>query len=129
MGSKADAGTFLKFAGDAGGGDDDSDSSDDGRMRIEGYADGGDGGNGKSGKGGSDGLDLDLGGREVCGDGSDGDGGEDGRMGLEADSGAVSEVEGDADSVNDVADVLAADRRRRVDPVRAPRGSDLDDNK
>ncbi len=59
---KAGAGTMLKIARDAGGGDYDY---------------------GERGTIGPDGLDLDLSGRDACGNGSDGDGGEDGRMGLE----------------------------------------------
>jgi hypothetical protein len=97
MGLKADAGTILKIAGDAGCCDGDSDASEDGRMVIEGDAGGGDGDYGESGTSDPDGLDLDLSGRDACGGGSDGDGSEDGRMGLEADSGAVLEAEGGAD--------------------------------
>ncbi len=42
VGLEADAGTILKIAGDAGGCDDDSDASDDGRMGIAGDAGSGD---------------------------------------------------------------------------------------
>ncbi len=78
MGLEADAGTILKIAGDAGGCDDDSDSSVDGIMRIEEYAGGGDGDYVESGTSVADGMDLDLGGRDAFG--SDDDGGEDGSM-------------------------------------------------
>ncbi len=99
MGLEADAGAILKIAGDAGGCDDNSDASEDGRMGIEGDAVGDAGDYDESGGSGPDGLDLDLRGRNACRDGSDGDGGEDGRMGQEADSGAVSEAEGDEGDV------------------------------
>ncbi len=94
MSLEADAGTILKIAGDAGGCDDYSDASENGRIGIEGDAGGGICGYGESGTIGPDGLDLDLNGRDACGIGSDSDGGEDGSMDLEADSGAVSKVEG-----------------------------------
>ena len=108
MGLEADAGAILKIAGDAGGCDDDSDASVDGRMGTERDAGGGVGDYGESGTSGPDGLDLDLSGRNACGDGSDGDGGKDGRMGREADSRAVSETEGDADGAGEAAAPAAA---------------------
>jgi hypothetical protein len=98
MGLMADSGTILKIVGDAGGYDDDSDASEDGRIGIEGDASGGDGDYGESGISGPDGLDPDLSGRDACGDGSDIDGSEDGSIGLESDSGAVLEVEMNIDS-------------------------------
>jgi hypothetical protein len=78
----ADAGTILKIAGDAGGCDDDSDASKDGRMGIEGDAGGGDGDYGESGTSGPDGLDPEVSGRDARGDGNDIDGGEDDSVGL-----------------------------------------------
>jgi hypothetical protein len=55
MGLEADAGTIVKIAGDAGGCDDNSDASEDGRMGIEGDAGGGDAGygDGSGGVGGN----------------------------------------------------------------------------
>ncbi len=65
MGLEADAGTILKIAGDAGGCDDNSDASKDGRIGIEGDAGGDDGDYGESGTNCTDGLDLDIRGREA----------------------------------------------------------------
>jgi hypothetical protein len=93
MGLEADAGTILEFAGDTGGGDYDSNASEDGGM----------------------GLDLRAG--EACGDAGDGNSDEDGRICLDADYGAVLEVEGEA---GDVGATIATHVRTPGDAASRP---------